>query len=244
MTTTRLGLPTPGDADPPNGPDQITDGNTILDDALLWDQGTYASRPATGAVPFGFLYRQTDSGGGYPAGTFTINTSAGWLPVNADGSILTAALADDAVTNAKAAPTLAGQEVASGYAALTSTVSATTTTFQNIVSITVTGDNVNPMMLEGFIPSVSAASSSGTVVRMIDDAVKVLAASQYGASSQNWGSHNFRAKVAAFSGSKTFRLQIADAGGGGTSYAAADSGAGLTYAGSVGSTFIRATWGN
>lgn len=82
MTTTRLGLPTPGDADAPD-PDQITDGNNILDDALMYDSGAFASRPPTPVE--GFVYRQTDAGGNLPADSVTIYTAGVWRTFVGEG---------------------------------------------------------------------------------------------------------------------------------------------------------------
>ena len=81
-STTRLAIPYPILSDDADVPADLLAALTVVDDAALWDEGSYASRPLTGAVPKGTIYRQTDSGGGYDAGTVTLNTASGWQPLS------------------------------------------------------------------------------------------------------------------------------------------------------------------
>lgn len=79
--TTRLSLPSPTYGEAPDGPAQLAAITAILDAAFLWSSGTYAARPA--APVAGHAYRQTDTGGGYPASTITVYNGSTWQVVTA-----------------------------------------------------------------------------------------------------------------------------------------------------------------
>lgn len=79
MTTTRLSLPTPTGTDLISaGDDAIADGNTVLDDAAMWEAGTFAGRPAAADLD-GKFYLATDVGIVY------VSDGSSWIEVSRGG---------------------------------------------------------------------------------------------------------------------------------------------------------------
>lgn len=83
-TTSRLGLINPIGTD---GPSQIrvgiTSSNGILDNAAIWEEGTFVSRPSVGTAVHGVFWRSTDSG------ELSYNTGSVWVPVGLFPKVVT-----------------------------------------------------------------------------------------------------------------------------------------------------------
>lgn len=77
--TPRLGIPTPLEIDPPDGPVQMGAMAVSLDDAAIDLQGLLADRPAANTVPSGTWYWATDTN------SPTRSDGAAWYPVGQAG---------------------------------------------------------------------------------------------------------------------------------------------------------------
>lgn len=126
-----------------------------------------------------------------------------------------------------------GREVPGGYGQVTSPKA----TAGDVTSITVVGDGVTAMFVEGFSGAVSSNGAAGTATRLSIWDGAGGTGTQYALSEFHAGGVSYegtpapKARVPAFPGSRTFYLYLSTAAGTPNAYAAANCPA-----------FLRATW--
>ena len=159
----------------------------------------------------------------------------------ANANVTTAKIADGAITAAKLATAYQqGAQLSGGYAGSSSgCYTSNNGTYQTLpgMSITVTGDNANPIWLEFYISAAGGPRNERTIysVRIYDSTASATITEGGGVDSSPLA---IRARVAPFSGSKTFVVQDKILG---SNYPT--PGFGMLGENSPEFAYLRATWG-
>lgn len=159
-----------------------------------------------------------------------INTTG--VHVYEAASIETAALENNAVTHAKMDSKTLNQQVANGFVQKTTDTTGITTG-TNIISITITGDGVTPIRIEGNFIGM-AVGGTGDVIAYIRDGSTNMTGDVVSVVSGGRATLRPVDYLAAFSGSKTIHLHGAFVAGSGTSMTASATTASPAR--------LRATW--
>lgn len=156
--------------------------------------------------------------------------------VNSSGWIDEDNLGAGSVTAAKLAAGTPGSVVASGHASSTSTFSAPSVS--TVLELTITGDGATPIWLEFYGNNLVADAATTGTLTIIDTGSPTAYLAEINVLASSFTSAYMKCEVAAFSGSKTFRVRVnRNTGSGNVAVNTTGSGLGTPTA------FFRATWG-